>query len=565
MNSFRLRKNRWLARAVISTLGLGVPLFAFAQDPSRASSSAPGSPASGVQTAPPPAVSATPTTVGSSAHRPAGAERTLSEQSAVERAVTRNPSLHVALLQASQAAYEVRAEEGLYSMIASAEAGLTHSRRPFLNDPDVDKALIRSSDTIDLGVGLTKPFSFGTVLGATVRGHRAVDIGPQIFGQEQQRLGPTYSIAGQLTLFQPLLRGLGQDVGLASLREARLRKTASVLALDEAASTLLRDVIQAYWELWYADQVIRISEASRDFALEQVRQAEEQARGGALAEIDVLTYRTRRAELDESVVLAVTDRRQRSLALGLLLGESATMAPDFSTSDPLPQVASGQVDPALAIAEAVRASPELARLKTQVRIAQDRLKSVGDPLRPRLDLDAYVQVQGLGNKRVPPALEQAGEFEAVSAHVGLTFEAPIDATRRRSQIASAQLARHIAEKQLDAETQQLRSLVHAAIAARSSAEQRVEFARETVKVAKAQAEAERRRLAAGISVALQVQEAENSLLGSSVRLERARVDWVLAEVSLSHLRGRLLERYRSVLARLPEGPPRVDGAPTSGL
>ncbi|HEY8942755.1 MAG TPA: TolC family protein, partial [Polyangiaceae bacterium] len=220
---------------------------------------------------------------------------------------------------------------------------------------------------------------------------------------------------------------------------------------------------------------------------------------------------------------------------------------------------------AVALADAEKASPELAQLSTQIKLVQDQLQIAGDPLRPRLDLDAWVQVQGLGNREVPPAFEQAGRLEAVSAHVGLTFEAPLDGTRRRSQIASARLAKHIAEKQLEATRQRLRSDVLSAIASREAAETRVQVASETVRVAGSQAEAERRRFAAGISIALQVQEAENSLRQAQLRFERARVDWMISEIQLAYLRGRLLERYRSVLARIPPPPPNLDSLATSPL
>jgi outer membrane protein TolC len=167
-------------------------------------------------------------------------------------------------------------------------------------------------------------------------------------------------------------------------------------------------------------------------------------------------------------------------------------------------------------------------------------------------------VQGFGNQRIPPAFEQAGRFEAVSAGVGLTFEAPIDGTRRRAQIASALLDTHIAAGQLEATRQRLRSDVLSALSARESAEKRVQVASETVRVAGAQAEAERRRFAAGTSIAIQVQEAEDSLRQAELRLERARVDRTLSDVTLAYLRGRLLERYRTVMAGLPAGAPRLD-------
>lgn len=475
----------------------------------------------------------------------------LSEQAAVARAVANNPNLHVALLQASQADVEVQAEEGLYSAVARASAGITHTRQPRLTT--TGDVAVGELDTIDVGAGVVKPFAFGTVIDLSIGGERAVPP------------GPTYSLYGRLGVTQPLLRGAGTELGLASLRQARLRRKIAGSTADVTASALLSDVLRAYWELWYADQVIRINEASRELAREQARQAEIQVKSGALAEIDALIYQTRRAELDEAVVLSITDRRQRSLALGLLLADEGGATTQLATADTLPELVPGTLDAQVLLTEAERASPELARLSAQIELAREVVRVAGDPLRPRLDLDAYVQVQGLGNGEVPPAFEQTGRFDAVSAHVGITFESPIDGTRRRAQITSARLSEHIARRQREGLRQSLRAEVLSALSARESSAQRVAVATETVRVATAQAEAERRRFTAGISIALQVQEAENSLRQAQLRLERARVDWTLSELTLLDLRGRLLERYRGVVARLSPRPPSLEGLGRSPL
>jgi outer membrane protein TolC len=405
-----------------------------------------------------------------------------------------------------------------------------------------------------VGAGIAKPFSTGTVLDLSFAGHRSVSRAAEL----DATLGPAYSIASRLTLTQPLLRGAGSEVGLTSLRQARLRRTATTLARDSTASSLLSSVLRAYWELWYADQVVRINEASLALAREQTRQAELQVQSGALAEIDVLTYQTRRAELEEAAVLAATERTQRSLALAVLLAAPSASSAELSTADSPPKVVLGSPDAASALADAERSSPELAQLRTQIAIARDQLEITGDPLRPRLDLEAYVEVQGLGNREAPPAFEQAGRFEAVGAHVGLTFEAPLDGTRRHAQIASARLSQHVAEKQLEVARQRLESDVLSAIAARAAAQRRVQVATETVRVASSQAQAERNRFSTGTSIALSVREAEDSLRQAQLRLERARVDSTLAEVELLFLRGRLLERYRSVLSRLAPRAPSLE-------
>jgi outer membrane protein TolC len=146
--------------------------------------------------------------------------------------------------------------------------------------------------------------------------------------------------------------------------------------------------------------------------------------------------------------------------------------------------------------------------------------------------------------------------------VGLTFEMPVTDTRRQSQIQAAKLAAHAAEKQLEASELELRSNVASAIAQRRAARERLELAGQTERIAHDQVDAERARFQAGGSIAITVQQAEDSYRQAQLRVQRARVDLVLADLSLLELRGLLLERYADAVKLLP---PEARVALTSGI
>jgi outer membrane protein TolC len=254
------------------------------------------------------------------------------------------------------------------------------------------------------------------------------------------------------------------------------------------------------------------------------------------------------AELEESVLSALTDRSQRALTLNLLIGDPTGAG--IAASDAPAEPAAADQNVGVLVAQAVQASPEVAQLEANVALSREQKKIAGESLRPRLDLDASLSVAGLGDQRVPPAFEQFGGLDAVGAHVGLTFEAPLDDTRRQAQVASAGLAQRISEKQLEATRQRLQNDVQSSYTVQSAAFERLRVTRETVRVAERQTEAERQRFQAGASIAIQVQQAEDSLRQAELRFERARVDWTLAEIDLAHLSGRLLERYDGGVRKL---------------
>jgi outer membrane protein TolC len=485
--------------------------------------------------------------------------RSLTEREAVAAAVTRNPTLHVALLRAQQSRYNLNAEQALYTPVFDANAGYTHSRTPSLFGPSFDMngqqivaagTRVNGSEVVDLGAGITKPFATGTLLSATLSGQRSSRT-----SLEQQAVlgasGPGYALVGRLSASQPLLRGYGTDVGLASQRQAKLTLTANQLAAQAAASALLSQVVSAYWELWYSAEAVHINEASRELAKVQEQQAQQQVSSGALAPASALPYATQVAVLEETVLAARTEVRQRELALTQLLGQPNGVGESLSPADGPTAPEADEPPLNSAVNDALQNSYARKQLQTQLAIVRDQLRIAGDPLRPRLDLDAYVQAQGLGNRSVPPAFEQFGQMEAVSAHVGLTFEMPLSDSRRSSQIQAAQFAAHVAEKQLEENELQVRSSVASALAQRRAARDKLELASQTEKIAHAQVDAERARFQAGGSIAITVQQAEDSYRQAQLRVQRARVDLVLADLALEELRGRLLTRYASAVQLLP--------------
>ncbi len=473
----------------------------------------------------------------------------LTSQQAVEIAVHNNPELHIALLRVAQSRFDVTAEEALYDPVFGATAGYTHSRNPSLRG--TDGTVVSTSDVYNLGASLTKGFAYGTTVQATVTGQRSASASPPINNLGgPNAVGPSYSLIGKLALTQPLLRGAGSTLGLSSLRVARLNRSAGALAAQQTGSQTLHDLLTSYWELWYSTQAVRIKEATRDLAKSLETQAEEQVKSGTLANVDALPYRTQLASQEEQVVNQALDAQNTSLTLARYMGQAEREGPDFTPADNPPDDINVDDRSEQAMNDAFAASYTIKQLQAQLQIAQEQAKIAGDPLRPRLDVDAYVQAQGLGNRAVPPAFEQFGNMEAVSAHVGLTFETPLTDTRRSAQVQSALLSAHIAEKQIESARQDLRSQVRTALLRRSAARRSLEVALITEKVASEQAEGQKGKFLAGTAVAADVKQAEDAHQQAQLSVERARVDLVEGELDLLHLRGKLLERYADVLKQI---------------
>jgi outer membrane protein TolC len=489
----------------------------------------------------------------------------VSEQDVVSMAMQNQPSLKLALTQLESARWSVIGERARYAPTVVLDTGYTRTANPQLtrrltiagNPPLViDGDVITSvNQRFDAGAQLQKQLVYGTVLSLRVAGgwQKTVTAGsigagatPGAFTQGGT-LGPGYGVLTRFQLTQPLLRGRGREVGEAELRAAMVQRNQAQEARDRVASELLRDVLTAYWELWYADRSVDIETQARTLAERQRDEARARAQIGTLPAADVLAFDTRVAQRAESVLTAQNERRRREHELRRLLGQVdsprglSVVSVEARIPEPVPA--------ADAERDALEGSGRLRELRARVTLAQLQARTAEDPLRSRLDLDSYVQVQGLGNDDVGDAFQMYGDFEAVSAFVGLTYEAPLDDRARRSSAARARLAVDAAEHELaqarDVELSELR----VALDRQSVERERLALVEQTVQIAEKQLAAEQARFATGSSTSLAVIEAEEAVRNARLRVARTHADLLLVSLQLEHTTGRLLARYASSLPR----------------
>ncbi len=460
-------------------------------------------------------------------------------RAAIDLALTHNPELKAASLGVEQAGQNVLAEEGRYPFIFQADAGYTTREIPRLSPDDtVTSSLARS---YSVGAALRRLFPTGTVSELRVQGERFERdaVGAGVSGGRS--LGEGFGVTARASLTQPLLRGAGTRVGEAELRAARVGRSLSESSQARLLSGLVRDVLITYWELWFATQSVEIERAALDLAVRQHGAAEQQARLGALAVADIHTFATRVAEIEEAIVMAENQRQQWALELGRLFGrlDDSHRLAAVSNPDPSETPASpAQVEAALRAG-----SLELAELEAQARLARTRAQIAGENARPRLDLESFVESQGVSSA-VPVAAQRAGQMSWMTAYVGVAMELPLDDTRQRAERSAALLAVQIAEQNLQAARARIAAQAHRAVAGEHVARERLSLAERTLTTAAQAYEAERTRFELGQSFPMQVLVAEDSLRRARLRVARAKVDLVQAEADLRHLSGHLLEAYR---------------------
>ena len=192
-----------------------------------------------------------------------GAAQELRAEEALSLAASQNPSLEAAARDAAAARYGREAERDAVRPTVTASVGASRNERfsatsqgPALNEDHGGDARVGVSHTTAIGTRVsaevTSSMSWQTV-NLTAGTTTAVTIGPVYRGQLA------------LTATQPLLRGAGRDATRASLERARALERQAGHRYDQAASELARDVLTAYWELWYAQRALAVT-GHRDFS-----------------------------------------------------------------------------------------------------------------------------------------------------------------------------------------------------------------------------------------------------------------------------------------------------------
>jgi len=192
------------------------------------------------------------------------------------------------------------------------------------------------------------------------------------------------------------------------------------------------------------------------------------------------------------------------------------------------------------VAEALARSAELKQLQATLDAATLRARTAADPYRSRLDLDAYFQVQGLGNKEVPPAFTQLIGANAWSAHMGLTYELPLSG-KREAEASKAAAAVEAAQKNLAAAEARIRAEVDTLALQERAARSRMALAERTAAIARQAADAQRARMLTGSATALQVIQAEDEVRSAELRSLRATADAYEAIIALRRVTGRLVQ------------------------
>jgi outer membrane protein len=448
----------------------------------------------------------------------------------VRAAIAYDATLRVSVTEHQRAQLAVTREDERLTTVLTATAGYTYGNVSTRARDGGVRLLARNA--LNTSAGVARTFAPGTTAAATVNVDRSVDDSIAV-----GNLGAGYNVGLRLEVTQPWLRGFGEDVVLSGLATARVSAQDAAIARDRAASALLREVLSAYWELWYAQQAVAVRAEGLALSEQSLEVGELRVSAGAIAADDLLPLLTDIAAVEEEVAAAHAEVEARAVALSRYVGLSERVR----ASADAPALASlAAFDGAQARVQ--ESAYELKQLRASIASSRVPILTAEDAARWRLDTTAWIQVGGAGYGP-GQSLEQFFSLGGTTAYLGLRLEAPLDGASQGAEAQRAYLAVTAAQERLEAAQARLDADAAARLTALQTAYRRLTLAERTAALARDSVASQQRKWRAGATTLIDVARVLQQQREADLRVLRARADIAIGHVALDDLQGSLLDRF----------------------
>lgn len=473
--------------------------------------------------------------VSAGAQSAAPAPRVLSLAECVAMALERNLDIQIRRLQPTIDLYNLDASRGFYDLTFNLNASQRYNSSPGSPDP-ASRLFEVSSETYSetYGPSFTQQLATGGRL--TVNADLVRRSGNQF------TRGFTYSSDAGISLTQPLLRNLWIDSTRQTIQISRHTLKIDELALRNQVMTTVTSVQQAYYELVYARDNVRVQQASLELAEKLLADNKRRVEVGALAPLDEKQSESQVAARRSDLLAARRDLEVQMNNLKNLVGD------DFAS---LAGVALEPADKLLALPQSLSAQdswrhgmalrPDLLQAREQIERQNIVLRFNHNQLFPSLDLTLTYGHNGIG-QTFPTGINgvQRGDNQFYSYGIVLSF--PLNNTTARNNYKASKVQKELLLLQFKQLEQGIIVEIDNAVKQAQTAYERIEATRQARLYAEAALDAEQKKLENGKSTSFFVLQLQRDLTAARSAEIRALADYNRALSTLSRSEGTTLEK-----------------------
>ncbi len=331
-------------------------------------------------------------------------------------------------------AQQVAVAQSRFDPTISSQVGMNHIDRPPSSFFGAGIPVANQRDEIEFSARLSKQWATGATTSIGYEPSLAYLYFPD---GNPGGFNPTQSSDLLLQSVQPLFRGAGSKVNLATIRVAEHRQQQTVFTVDAKIQQQLRGIEQVYWSLHAAHVRRRAIADAIKLSRKIVELEERRFEAGRVIYADVARASVKLEDLFQQRLAAEQSIQQLSLQLSQLTGMNLDGNTLLVPTD-APQHARPQFDVNGIVGVALQRNPKLRQQRQEIAISQNQLLVAKNQLLPQLDLRSAVRSSGLNNN-LGSALGDMAKVEFVDVSVGLVYTRPIGNRAANSQHRQAEL------------------------------------------------------------------------------------------------------------------------------
>lgn len=345
-----------------------------------------------------------------------------------------------------------------------------------------------------------------------------------------------------MTVSQALLQGLGRQVNLARLQQARLDTRMSEYELRGFTTALVAEVEGTYWDYALARRQIEIVEESLKVARQQLNETNQLIVVGRLAKAELAAVQAEVAAQQQALIETKANREAMRLRLLRLLNPAGPdiwqREIDLIHQPSLPDIELEAVERYVAVA--MRMRPILNQTRLEILHGDLELVKTRNGMLPLLDLFITLGQSGYANSFGESiARVNADYYDALA---GLRFNYPIFNREAQALHRRALLTRERGQKALENLTQLVEVDVRTAYIEVDRTKQQIAASSATRIFDEEKLRIETEKLRVGKSTSFLVAQAQRDQLASRIAEVRALVNYLKALIDLYRQDGSLLDR-----------------------
>lgn len=392
-------------------------------------------------------------------------------------------------------------------------------------------------------IGITQKLLTGTDYEVTLDSSRN-----SVAGDPGFLFNPSHITNLVMNLTQPLLRDFGPDVNQTQIKVAQnAAKVEQYVFLDQVLSVIV-NVEQAYWELVFAKENLKVAEAALQAAEALLNSNRAKVKAGVMAQVEVLQAEAAVASRIGQVLIAENTIRDQVGQLRLLFNPPEDKLREdwliIPTDQPIQQR-----EP-LSLRDAIDAAlgrrPEILQAKRNIETSHLNVKFAKNQLLPSLAFQGTIGINGLG-KDVADAADRTVAGDFFNAGAGLVLSYPLGNRSASSQYNRRQLEVLRAQASLRSVRQGVIVNTKEAFRQVQTDFRRIRTTGTARELAEKQLEAEQERLNVGLSTTRIVLDFQRDLAVSRGNEIRTIVDYNKSLANLRRTTATTLDRYQIVL------------------